>query len=89
VLTLVRRVVAMGVGTLIVIDLARVGTGRGCGTENLLRAIRKGFPEVELIAGGGVRSWADVDRLGDAGADAVLIASALHDGRITYPPPTS
>ena len=89
VLTLVRRVVAMGVRTLIVIDLARVGTGRGCGTEDLLRAIRGEFPEVELIAGGGVRSWADVDRLGDAGADAVLIASALHDGTITYPPPTS
>jgi phosphoribosylformimino-5-aminoimidazole carboxamide ribotide isomerase len=89
VLTLVRRVVAMGDGTLIVIDLARVGTGRGCGTEDLLRAIRGEFPEIELIAGGGVRSWADVDRLGDAGADAVLVASALHDGTISLPRPVS
>ena len=79
---LARRAVQLGVGTFIVLDLARVGTGSGCGTEELLRAIRAEFPAVELIAGGGVRSWDDVDRLGDAGADAVLVASALHDGTL-------
>ena len=89
VLPLARRIVAMGVRTLIVIDLIRVGTGTGCGTETLLRAIRNEFPAIELIAGGGVRTWADVDRLGEAGADAVLVASALHDGRISLPRPAS
>jgi len=79
---LVRRVVELGVRTLIVLDLARVGLGTGCGTEPLLRAIRVEFPDVELIAGGGVRTWADIDRLGEAGANAVLVASALHDGSI-------
>ena len=88
-LQLARRVVAMGVRTLILLDLARVGTGTGSGTEPLLKAISAEFPEVELIAGGGVKTWADVDRLGEAGADAVLVASALHDGTITFPRPVS
>lgn len=81
-LTLARRVVGMGVRSLIVLDLARVGTGTGAGTEPLLRAIRKEFPNVELIAGGGVKTRDDIFRLGEAGADGVLVASALHDGTV-------
>ena len=82
VLRLARRVIEMGVRTLIVLDLARVGTGTGTGTEPLLRAIRNAFPEVDLIAGGGVRSREDIERLGEAGATGVLVASALHDGTL-------
>ncbi len=89
VLGLTRRVVEMGVGTLIVLDLARVGTGTGTGTEPLLRDIRAEFPQVDLIAGGGVRTWEDVERLGEAGASGVLVASALHDGSIRFPRPGS
>jgi phosphoribosylformimino-5-aminoimidazole carboxamide ribotide isomerase len=80
VMSLARRAVTMGVHTLIVLDLARVGTGTGCGTEDLLRQIRAEFPGVDLLAGGGVRTWEDVERLGAAGATGVLVASALHDG---------
>jgi phosphoribosylformimino-5-aminoimidazole carboxamide ribotide isomerase len=72
-----------GAGTLIVIDLANVGTGAGPGTEYWCRKIRATLPEVNLIAGGGVRTWEDIDRLGEAGADSVLVASALHDGVLT------
>jgi phosphoribosylformimino-5-aminoimidazole carboxamide ribotide isomerase len=86
---LVQKAFDLGYRAFIVLDLARVGTGSGCGTEDLLRAIREEFPTVELIAGGGVKTWADVDRLGEAGADAVLLASALHDGTITFPRPAS
>jgi phosphoribosylformimino-5-aminoimidazole carboxamide ribotide isomerase len=88
-MTLVRRVVKMGIRALIVLDLARVGTGTGAGTDDLLRTIRDEFPEIDLIAGGGVRTWDDVERLGDAGASGVLVASALHDGTITFPKPSS
>lgn len=80
-----RTAVGLGVRTLIVLDLALVGTGSGTVSAELLAAIRGEFPQVELIAGGGVRTWADVDRLGAAGADAVLVASALHDGTLTAP----
>ncbi|HEV3440051.1 MAG TPA: HisA/HisF-related TIM barrel protein [Gemmata sp.] len=88
-LSLARMVVQMGCCHLIVLDLARVGTGTGCGTESLLQAIRVEYPEVELIAGGGIKSWEDIDRLGECGVDGVLVASALHDGRITVPRPVS
>jgi uncharacterized protein related to proFAR isomerase len=37
---------------------------------------------VELVAGGGVRDRADLDALADAGADAALVATALHEGRV-------
>lgn len=82
VLKLARRVAGMGVKTLIVLDLARVGSGTGTGTEPLLHAIRNEFPDLGLIAGGGVRHWEDVERLGEAGATGVLVASALHDGTL-------
>jgi uncharacterized protein related to proFAR isomerase len=36
-----------------------------------------------------VKSWEDIDRLGECGVDAVLVASALHDGRIILPRPVS
>lgn len=87
-LGVVRVAVDCGVRTIIVLDLARVGIGTGCGTEELIVAIRTEFPELELIAGGGVKTWDDVNRLGQAGVDAVLVASALHDRSLTFPRPT-
>lgn len=84
-ITIARTAVSKGFHTLIVLDLARVGTGTGTGTEPLLRAIRGEFPGVDLIAGGGVRTWDDVARLGEAGASGVLVASALHDGTLVVP----
>jgi phosphoribosylformimino-5-aminoimidazole carboxamide ribotide isomerase len=91
VIAVVRTALRIGARALIVLDLARVGTGTGTGTstEPLLRAIRSEFPSVDLIAGGGVRTWEDVERLGEAGATGVLVASALHDGALTFPRPTA
>jgi phosphoribosylformimino-5-aminoimidazole carboxamide ribotide isomerase len=77
--------VGRGVKRLILLELARVGTGIGPGAVELCGQVRNALPDVELIAGGGVRSWDDVDKLADAGANAVLVASALHDGTITFP----
>jgi len=70
-----------GSGTLIAIDLARVGTGRGLDVD-LLRRIHSAAPGLKLIAGGGIREWDDLVRLASAGCDGALIATALHDGRI-------
>jgi phosphoribosylformimino-5-aminoimidazole carboxamide ribotide isomerase len=84
-----RTAVGCGLHTLIVLDIARVGTGTGTGTEPLLRSLREEFPEIDLIAGGGVRTWDDVDRLYEAGATGVLVASAIHDGTVTFPRPTA
>ncbi len=72
----------VGVRRMIVLDLARVGMGGGVGTELLCRNLRSLDPQLEIIAGGGVRSVDDVESLARAGCDAVLVASALHDGRL-------
>ena len=67
---------------MILLDLARVGMGGGVGTRGLLADLAARHPGVEWIAGGGVASVEDVEAIGRAGASAVLLASALHDGRI-------
>lgn len=71
--------VAAGVGGLIVLDLARVGTGAGIDLD-VMRAVRAAAPHVALCAGGGVRDSADLAALASAGCDGALIATALHRG---------
>lgn len=74
-----------GVRRMIVLDLAAVGEGRGVGTQPLCRSLRAMFPNdanLQLIAGGGVRGPDDLVSLERAGANAALVASALHDGRL-------
>jgi phosphoribosylformimino-5-aminoimidazole carboxamide ribotide isomerase len=75
------RAAGAGVGALIVIDLARVGTGTGLDLA-LIARVRKAIPGLTLLAGGGVRGADDLARLADAGCDGALVATALHDGRL-------
>ncbi len=79
---LARRAREAGARTVIVLDLARVGAGLGPDVQ-LVRTVREELPDVMLVAGGGVRGPADLDAVGAAGADAALVATALHDGRLT------
>jgi phosphoribosylformimino-5-aminoimidazole carboxamide ribotide isomerase len=71
-----------GAGAVIVLDLARVGSGRGVDVALLgeLRALLP--PSCRLVAGGGVRDRRDIEALAAAGCDAALVASALLDGRL-------
>jgi phosphoribosylformimino-5-aminoimidazole carboxamide ribotide isomerase len=74
-----------GAGAVIVLDLARVGTGSGVDLALIARlaaALARRAPDVELIAGGGVRDRADLARLADAGCAGALVATALHEGRL-------
>jgi len=70
-----------GVGTVMVIDLARVGIASGLDVD-LLARIRAATTGARLLAGGGVRGAEDLERLAGAGCDGALVATALHDGRI-------
>jgi phosphoribosylformimino-5-aminoimidazole carboxamide ribotide isomerase len=76
------QAVATGVGRVIVLDLARVGVGTGLGTEALCARLAETYPDLEIVAGGGVRGGEDLRRLRECGVSAVLVASALHDGRL-------
>lgn len=71
-----------GVGRIVVVDLAQVGVGEGPSVAPLCRELRATIPNLELTAGGGVRHADDICLLADAGCSRVLVASALHDGRI-------
>jgi phosphoribosylformimino-5-aminoimidazole carboxamide ribotide isomerase len=70
-----------GLREAIVLDMARVGSGAGPDVR-LIAEIHAAFPDLELLAGGGVRDVDDLRALGDAGAAGALVATALHDGVI-------
>jgi phosphoribosylformimino-5-aminoimidazole carboxamide ribotide isomerase len=66
----------------IVMTLARVGSGAGPDLEQL-GAIRAAAPTRKIYAAGGVRDVGDLVALAQAGIDGALVASSLHDGRLT------
>jgi HisA/HisF family protein len=72
----------MGVRELLVIDLARAGTRSGP-PVGAVAELAAALPEVAIYAGGGVRDQADLGALESAGAAGALVATALHDGRLT------
>jgi phosphoribosylformimino-5-aminoimidazole carboxamide ribotide isomerase len=76
-----KRAEAAGVQTMIVLDVARVGVGRGCDLVTIA-AVRAAAPSVTLLAGGGVRDAEDLKRLADAGCDGALVATALLNGSL-------
>ncbi len=79
---LVGQLSAAGLRDVIVLDIAAVGTGRGIPTIELCRSLRKSNPGVGLITGGGVYSSGCIQDAREAGLDGLLIASAIHDGRL-------
>jgi phosphoribosylformimino-5-aminoimidazole carboxamide ribotide isomerase len=77
------QAVAAGARRIILLDLTRVGVNEGVGTESLCRRLADACPHVGLIAGGGIRDVDDLRRLQGYGVGGVLIATALHDRRIS------
>ena len=71
-----------GIERMILLDLAAVGTGGGPAHLDRCLAWKDRFDGLELVTGGGVRNLDDLLVLREAGVDGVLIASALHDGRL-------
>jgi phosphoribosylformimino-5-aminoimidazole carboxamide ribotide isomerase len=67
---------------IIVMTLAKVGTGRGPDFQRL-GEIRARAPKHEIYAAGGVRNGDDLRALAKAGIAGALVATALHDGKIT------
>lgn len=73
---------ALNVRELLVIDLARVGSGSGPPLDAVAELARA-LPGVDIYAGGGVRHDDDLRALEAAGAAGALVATALHAGRLT------
>jgi len=69
-------------GKVIAMTLAKVGSGAGPDMD-VLAAVRKAGATRAVYSAGGVRDAADLTRLARAGIAGALVASCLHDGRLT------
>jgi len=70
-----------GVSQIIVLDLARVGSGEG-GNVPFLREVLRNI-KANVYVGGGIRDIKDLVELKGVGVFGVLIATALHSGKIS------
>jgi phosphoribosylformimino-5-aminoimidazole carboxamide ribotide isomerase len=66
----------------IVMTLARVGSGTGPDVQRVAEIVERAGQR-HVYAAGGVRDLDDVEALRTAGAAGVLLATALHSGKIT------
>ncbi|HYF39469.1 MAG TPA: HisA/HisF-related TIM barrel protein [Gemmatimonadales bacterium] len=80
--SLAEQAVSTGVASILILDVGRVGTGVGVDL-GLMETLRQRLPQVRLLAGGGVLTRRDLERMRDAGCDGALVASALHSGRLS------
>jgi phosphoribosylformimino-5-aminoimidazole carboxamide ribotide isomerase len=70
-----------GVLGVIVLDLARVGSSKGVNIDFLRKVLTEGG--MDVYVGGGVRDINDLVELRDLDVSGVLVATALHSGRIS------
>jgi phosphoribosylformimino-5-aminoimidazole carboxamide ribotide isomerase len=71
----------MGISKFIVLDLARVGSNEGIDTVFLKKILEQ--TRSSVYVGGGVRNIGDLVELETLGASGVLLATALHEGKIS------
>jgi phosphoribosylformimino-5-aminoimidazole carboxamide ribotide isomerase len=71
----------MGVSSVIVLDLARVGSCEGVNVDFLKKVLEK--KTFDIYVGGGVRDIDDLINLKTLALSGVLVASALHSGKIS------
>lgn len=71
----------MGLTQVILLDLAKVGSETGVDSTFLCQVLET--TDLRVLVGGGVRNIDDLLKLSKMGVSGVLIATALHFGRIT------
>lgn len=72
-----------GVKNVLCTEISRDGTLSGPAID-LYRNIMKEYPEIHLIASGGVSSNEDIEVLEEAGIPAVVFGKAFYEGKITF-----
>lgn len=77
-----QQAIDAGVQSIIVLDVARVG-GRAGPDLEMFQRIRRVAGDVPVLAGGGVRDADDLKTLAQAGCAGALVATAIHEGRLT------
>lgn len=74
--------VRRGVETVISTDVSKDGAMGGPSFE-LYGAMRSAYPELNIIASGGVSSYSDLAELTRIGCKGAIVGKALHDGVLT------
>lgn len=75
------RAAEAGCAGVLVLDISAVGSSAGPRSLDLIDAFKR-LLGVRVYSGGGVRSDEDLRLLEGAGCDAVLLGTALHEGKI-------
>lgn len=75
---------SLGLRTFTVTDIARDGELSGPGLE-LYRQIIEKFPDIQLVASGGVRDVADLESLREIGCAGAIVGKAFFEGKIPLP----
>lgn len=81
--TFLQSYVSRGVRKVISTDISRDGMLSGPSIE-LYKDMMQDFPELYVIASGGVSCMQDVLQLEAAGVPAVIMGKAIYEGRITF-----
>lgn len=74
--------VSKGVTKVICTDISKDGMLAGP-SINLYKKVLKSFPNMYLVASGGVASMQDLEALKEAGLPAVIFGKAIYEGRIS------
>ena len=80
-LPFLRKYVDAGVKNVLCTEISKDGTLAGPAIE-LYQRIMEAYPELHLIASGGVSSKEDIEALDAAGIPAVVFGKAIYEGRI-------
>ena len=79
--TFCRQMQEIGVKTLIVTDISKDGAMQGTNHE-LYRQLQNRFPDLQIVASGGVSSMKDVTKLAETGLYGAIIGKAYYVGAI-------
>ncbi len=81
-LHVMERLQSAGWKEIIILDLGRVGSGRGADRMLAVEA-RKSFPNMTLLIGGGIRELEELTEYESLGVGGALVATSLHRGTIS------
>lgn len=73
-----------GLKKTVITDVARDGMLQGA-SNALYKKVKSAFPELAVIASGGVGSQADIEEVALAGVDGVIVGKAFYEGKIPIP----
>ncbi len=82
-LPFLKKYIDAGVKNILCTDISKDGTLQGPATA-LYKSIMTAYPDIHLIASGGISSNEDIDRLEREGIPAVVFGKAYYEGRLKF-----